>query len=308
MVKVWLHYRYNSTLCERPFYVPSGHRMEKLGFYNCDKLEGHMVGLTDGHATAWATRTYSEINDIASKKGSVLLIPVGSLEQHGHHLPVGTDTMLVETIASEGSELVDDRVPILRTPTVWSGYSPHHTSFGGTISLKVRELLTMLESVADSGIEIGFDAVLLLNGHGGNISLIDNAVSTIGASSPEIEALGVTYFQLAPDAITEIRDSDIGGMSHGGEFETSLMLHLFPEMVREDRTATTGDEPYDHGSVDLLESEPLAIYRSFEEYSATGAIGDPELASAEKGERIYTTLTTELAELLYSISAANTDR
>lgn len=266
-----------------------------------------MAYSTDGHTTAWATRTYPEINDIASKEGSVLLIPVGSIEQHGHHLPVATDTMLVEAIAAEGSALVDDEVPILRTPTVWSGYSPHHSSFGGTITVKVRDLLSLLEAVAGSGIETGFDAVMLLNGHGGNISLIDNAVSTIGAANPETEALGLTYFQLATDAITEIRDSSGGGMAHGGEFETSLMLHLFPELVRDDRTATTGDEPYDHGSVDLLEGGPLAVYRSFEEYSATGAIGDPELASAEKGERIYTTLTTELAELLSAISASNDD-
>lgn len=267
-----------------------------------------MAGSADGRATAWATRTYTDINNIASKNGSVLLIPVGSLEQHGHHLPVGTDTMLVERIASESSALVDDEISILRTPTVWSGYSPHHTSLGGTISLKVSELLSILNSVADSGIDVGFDAVLFLNGHGGNIPLVNTAVSMIGASNSDIEALGVTYFQLVTDAITEIRDSAIGGMSHGGEFETSLMLHLFPELVGEDRTATIGDEPYGHGSVDLIESGPLAVYRPFEEYSATGAIGDPELASAEKGEQIYATIVAELAELLCSISAANTDR
>ena len=92
-------------------------------------------------------------------------------------------------------------------------------------------------------------------------------------------------------------------MSHGGEFETSLMLHLHPELVRmEDADAEYLDEPYDRGTKDLLVGGPLATYRPFEEYSDTGAIGDPKLANEEKGEELLDRLTDELADVFRNVS------
>lgn len=256
----------------------------------------------EGSDTAWADKTYREIQSIGEQDGSVLVVPVGSIEQHGHHLPTATDTVLVDAIAELGTLRVTDSVPILKTPPFWSGFSPHHMSFGGTITLDFEVLLKALENIADSALENGFDALLLLNGHGGNKSLISTAVSTIGEEHGDVEVLGLTYFELASAFIDEVRESDLGGMSHGGEFETSLMLHVRPELVEEDDLdAPMLDEPYDLGAKDLLESGPLGVYRGFEEYSATGAIGAPELATAEKGEKIYELLGDELEELLFEI-------
>lgn len=254
----------------------------------------------------WAEKTYSEITEIAERDGSVLLIPIGSIEQHGHHLPVATDSILVEEIAGLGADWVGDDIPILVTPTMWSGFSPHHLPFGGTITLEFETILNSVEEIADSAIDNGFDAVLLLNGHGGNQSLISSAVKTVGKSNPETEILGLTYFNLAPAFVGEIRDSESGGMSHGGEFETSLMLYLHPDLVRDDkRDAKRRERVYSHESDDLMSSRPLSIYRPFDEYSASGAIGDPELASADKGERIYKLLGDELKTVLRQIHDEN---
>lgn len=88
-------------------------------------------------------------------------------------------------------------------------------------------------------------------------------------------------------------------MAHAGEFETSLMLHLYPDLVDEEAMEGTYlDEDYQQGGEDLLENGPLAVYRSFKEYSRSGAIGDPQLATAEKGERIYQSLGDEPESLL----------
>ncbi|WP_423747079.1 creatininase family protein (plasmid) [Haladaptatus sp. SPP-AMP-3] len=254
-------------------------------------------------AVAWAAKTRREIRDVGAADGSVLVVPVGSIEQHGHHLPVSTDTLLADAVAHRGAERADDDVPILVTPPVWSGFSPHHLSLGGTISLELDDLLDALADVADTALENGFDGLCFVNGHGGNAAAIGNAVSVVGKSHPDVEVAGLTYFQLAEPFVDEVRESEPGGMSHGGEFETSLMLHLYPELVRmEDADAEYLDEPYDRGTKDLLDGGPLATYRPFEEYSDTGAIGDPKLANAEKGEELLDRLTDELADVFRNVS------
>lgn len=261
------------------------------------------IGLTPH---SWAGKTYAEIVEIAEQPGAILIVPVGSIEQHGHHLPVATDTILVDAMANLGADRVSDDLPVLVLPPVWSGFSPHHLSFGGTLTLDFQTLQTMLEELAHAALENGFDALLFLNGHGGNGPLISGTASTVGVDHPEHDVLGLTYFQLATSFINEIRESETGGMSHGGEFETSLMMYLQPELVREDKmTAPYLDEPYEHGVKDLVEGGSLAVYRPFTDYSETGAIGAPEWASSEKGERIYNKLGDELEALLIEIHEQN---
>ncbi|WP_132060639.1 creatininase family protein [Halorussus amylolyticus] len=255
----------------------------------------------DAGPAALATKTRLEIDEVASQSGSVLVVPVGSVEQHGHHLPVATDTLLADAVANLGAERVADDQPTLVAPPVWTGYSPHHLSLGGTITADADQLIELLESVADSAAELGFDAVLLVNGHGGNGAAIDVAVSTIGDAHPDLEVAGLTYFELAAPFADEIRDSDTGGMAHGGEFETSLLLHLHPELVGEDADAEYLDDPYDRGTKDLLEGGPVTSYTEFEEYSESGAIGDPDLASAEKGEELFDRIGDELADVLRTV-------
>ena len=265
-----------------------------------------MVDTIDPHPASWAGKTYREIDEIASREGSVLVVPVGSIEQHGHHLPVATDTILADAVAKAGAEHVVDAVALLLTPPVWAGYSPHHRSFGGTITREHGSLRETVEEIADSALDNGFDALLLLNGHGGNASLIEDAVSTIGVDHPEAEVLGLTYFDLAAPFIDDIRESDVGGMAHAGEFETSLMLHLRPDLVRDDeREGTYQDEPYDRSRQDLFVGGPLSVYRPFEEYSSSGAIGDPSLATAEKGERLHERLGDAMGDLLERIHERN---
>lgn len=259
-----------------------------------------MVGLLPSGPSSFATSTAPEIVDTAERPGSVLVVPVGSVEQHGAHLPAATDSILVAEVASAAADrLVDTaNVPILVAPTLWSGHSPHHLPFGGTLTGEFDTLLDLLNEVLDSGLENGFDAAVIVNGHGGNADLVGATVSAVGREHPAADVLGLTYFELAAPFVDEIRDSDVGGMAHGGEFETSLLLHLYPELVCEERDGTPLDEPYDRTRSDLLVGGALSVYRSFDEHSDSGAIGDPELATAEKGEELFDGVVEEFESIL----------
>ena len=273
------------------------------------------IGASD---VEWAGRTYAGINEVAERDGSVLVVPMGSIEQHGRHMPVMTDVYLATAVATAAAEAVAEDVPVLVTPPMWVGYSPYHLYWGGTLTGEFENLLRGLQDVAFSGIDAGFDAVFFVNGHGGNDPLKSVAVQTVAAATETpVEVLGVTYYYLAEPIIHDLRDSEMGGMSHAGEFETSLMMYLRPELVHEDemevnvRSERKGG--YKHAFQDFFEDtggagrvNPLAVTSSESRIERTaGVTGDPTVASAEKGEVIFEFVRDELADLLRDIHEHN---
>lgn len=252
----------------------------------------------------WAGKTAPEVRAAAERDGSVLVVPVASLEQHGNHLPTITDTLLCTAVVQTAAErAAEDDVPVLITPPVWSGQSRHHLPFGGTASLDVPTLMDVLAHVADTTLENGFDALLFVNGHGGNVSTIGTAVQEI-AEDQDAEVLGLTYFKLAGEMVDSVRESERGGIAHGGEMETSMMLHLRPDLVRDDEVAGTPyDKPYDGEHEDLTDSGTISTGRPFTEYTESGAAGRPELATAEKGEAFFDGFCAALADTLSAIHA-----
>lgn len=252
---------------------------------------------------SWAGLPYREVRVRAERDGSVLIVPVASLEQHGHHLPTATDTILCGSIATATAERLHPDVPVLVTPPVWTGYSPHHLSVGGTVSAEHDRLLGLLGDVVGTSSRNGFDATVLLNGHGGNASLVSSAAAILGRRyADRTETLGLTYFALARAFADDIRESDRGGIAHGGEMETAMMLHLRPDLVDEDSIAgTPWETPYELASCDLLDGAPLAMYTEIGDSTDSGALGRPDLASAEKGERFFEGFLDELGALLVEI-------
>jgi len=257
--------------------------------------------------SSWAAKTYHEINEIAESDGSVVLVPVGSLEQHGHHMPTMTDTLLCDRVANAGVKRVENQIPILVLPPIWMGFSPHHMDFGGTVTLELKSMINMLEDISDAVLDNDFDAILFLNGHGGNSSLISSLTSTVGTNHPDVEVTGLTYWNLSKTMIREIRDSDSGGISHGGELETSLMMYLRPELIKKEEIKSNyRRQSYDLAPDDLVEEGgSLKVYRSMDPKEDTGVSGDPNFASAKKGEEIFEQLSEDLGELLLEIHDLN---
>ena len=224
--------------------------------------------------------------DALDREATVLLLPIGAVEQHGEHMPVGTDTMLAEALCLAAA---GRRPGTLVLPPPWYGYSPHHMRFAGSITLGAETLLAVVGDVVGSVVRHGFRRLVIVNGHGGNASLVGVMAATLGERHYGAARIaGVTYFQLAAAAIAGRRRSGAGGMGHACEFETSLMLHVAPELVRVEKAAATYPDPGSaYLSTDLVAGTAVRTYLDFADLSASGTLGDPTLASAAQGAGFF---------------------
>lgn len=213
----------------------------------------------------WTEHTRNEFSDWA-ERGTVIVVPIASTEQHGHHLPVDTDCRTVEYVAAEAARSLDD-VPVLVTRVIPFGISPHHMVHNGTITLRVVTVINMLRDICESIAAQGFERILILSGHGGNGDTIRAAAlelkHTLGM---QVEAC--SWFDLMQEEIDAICEGPCHTIGHAGEAETSAILALAPESVHE------------------------------KEYELVENISDAYPGSAEKGERILQAGAKAVAALL----------
>jgi len=231
----------------------------------------------------------------------VVILPVGSVEQHGRHLPVGCDADSAQAVAlraAEGFELRE--LPLLVLPTLWYGFSPHHMSLPGTITLRSETFLIVVQDIVESVLNQGVRRVVILNGHGGNVSSLDLVATRLGhAWHGKARIVAVTYFHLAAPRQAEFRESATGGMGHACEFETSVQLALHPDLVDIPAAVTCyPTPPSSRQSTDLFGSSQVRSYHDFKDLSPTGTFGDPTLASPDKGETILRICVEELRAFL----------
>ena len=245
--------------------------------------------LRNGRPRRLADATWT---DLAGREPLLLAVPVGSCEQHGPHLPLDTDTRIATALADQ---LARDLEVVVTAPPIGIGASGEHAAFPGTLSIGTDALISSLVELARSALptvsgDTGpFRAVLFVNGHGGNTAAIATAVSQLRSESRRVAAWH-------PRAD--------GGDLHAGTTETSLMLHLNPELVRTEALEAGATERLEEIR-DELTSGRLALV------SPNGVLGDPRTASAERGERLFTEMNGTLlaaAEQLLSREIAGHHR
>jgi creatinine amidohydrolase len=177
-----------------------------------------------------AEMTRGEAKDAA--RDSLLIIPLGATEQHGPHLPVGTDTMLVEAIAERAALDSRDSFPAVLGPTLPIGSSAHHVRFGGTLSITSLSLYQVLMDVGRSAASGGFRRVFYLNGHGGNHELAQVAARDLALELPVAVGAG-SWWAMAYDALVEAGGSVSNIPGHAGGFETAAMMAIARHLVKE---------------------------------------------------------------------------
>lgn len=244
--------------------------------------------------------TYREIE--AFDRKYPVVIPLGSCEQHGPHLPVNTDTLLVTAVA----EALEQRALMLLTDTIPFGHSPHHVSFGGTVSVEHTLYSQLLVQLAENVHRMGFRRLLFLNGHGGNRLPVQIALQELKNRFPDLLACGCDYWQVAREEIAAIRESGPGGMGHAGELETALCMYLAPDSVRYDKLADAGtisEKPYFRSEM-FLSGTVMAV-GNFDEFTPTGVFGAPSVATAENGKRFFEAIVNSMQEFLEHFTAAD---
>lgn len=213
--------------------------------------------------------------DAFDRKG-VVLIPTGSLEQHGRHLPLFTDSLIVRAIAKG----VEASLPsqIVLTPPLWLGASGHHLAYPGSLSATFEAYVGAIQSIVNSLIPHGFTKFFVLNGHGGNTDPNGVALRTLKSHNPALTFGHSAYTAYVADTIERELTGPLKHMMHACEAEVSLGLHLFPELVRTQNLRDDG-----------LRTEPMirGLIHHFDEASEEGSIGYATEGTAEKGKRIF---------------------
>ena len=220
-----------------------------------------------------------------------IVVPIAAVEQHGRHLPVFTDSMLLGEVSRRAQTVLGDRV--LWTPLLWLGNSHHHMDFAGTLSAAPRTYLDLLADLIDNLVTHGFERIVLLNGHGGNIvpagQVVFEARQRYRARN-DLLLLSATYWLLGsrpkqadPSLVQE-------KMGHACEWETSMMLHLAPQSV--------GDLSQVEAVSPRMPFEPASQGWITKDRSSNGHIGDPRHATAAKGENLFRLFSQDVVTFL----------
>jgi len=241
----------------------------------------------------------------AAARDAVVVVTVGATEQHGPHLPVGTDSFCAQEIAASGASLASTAgIEVVLAPPVWWGYSRDHEGFDGTLTVSHRTLSALLVELGTSVLANGFSRLLFLNGHGSNDRLLYYVVRDVQDLAVRPCAVAaVTYWKLAADVLSEERDSSTGGMAHACELETSLMMTFRPDLVQMSKARDERAVEYSsYRRQDLLSSGPVMAPDRFRDLTRSRVVGDPTSASADKGARWSGALASRTADLLGSFA------
>jgi creatinine amidohydrolase len=226
-----------------------------------------------------AELTWPQIAELVAAGEELCLLPVGATEQHGPHLPVATDTEIAEAVCREASRRTG--VPLL--PTLWATSSQAHTTaWPGTLSLPPRRLVDIVVELSRWVHASGFARLLVLNGHVGNAAPLRVAVDEIRARGDLRTGL-LSWYELTPEIAAEVTADAVDWHAHAAE--TSLMLHLRPELV--DMTQVRDDPD---------RTEGLVFSYTVAETSREGLTGKPSSASAEQGARLFEAVVAALVE------------
>jgi creatinine amidohydrolase len=241
--------------------------------------------------------TWPEMNDaIAAQK--LVILPTGSTEQHGHHLPLDTDAFLTESVCLEVGRRIPDQVLVL--PPISYGLNMHHIDFPGTIHIEPETFIAFCLNITKSVAYHGFRKILIVNGHGSNGPLVD-LVARKTVLSTESLCFATSYFGFALPAFRKIQETAV--IAHADEFETSLYLHLAGDRVKMDQAQMGDDRMGKHLSSDSTGNYPVRFSDFWGRWTEVGVHGDPTKATAGKGRIIFEAAVGGLVELAGELRA-----
>jgi creatinine amidohydrolase len=228
-----------------------------------------------------------------------VVVPLGSVEQHGKHMPLFVDTIQVTAVAERVEKRLTDK--ILMLPTQWLGSSEHHLDFPGTISLAPHIYMQMIQSITRCILNAGFQRIFFLNGHGGNIVPASAALGELAGRDDEANAALIalsSWWAVGSDALApEKNGMETPRLTHACEYETSMILHLRPDLVAMDQIQES--EPVINNRWSHVErGGKVSTFQRWGRVSPSGSMGHPSAATAEKGKGMLEGVVNEVVDFL----------
>ena len=236
------------------------------------------------------------------KTNDTLILPVGSTETHGSHLPVGSDAMVAVRMAED----IGKQTGVVVAPTLWYGYTPHHLGHEGTASISGEVYIKVINEICCSFINAGFKKIVIVNGHrAGNVIPIQLCISWLANVTGAYVGI-LDPFWIARSAFKRLCTSEPGGIGHGGEMETSHMLYLFPELVDFEKGVKNIGEKKRFAPIDIYDDDDVVISGGsalhFNKRSgASGMTGDATVATKEKGKAFHEALIKNCVDAVNEI-------
>ena len=242
--------------------------------------------------------SWPEVENIAKDKRSTIIWPFGAVEQHGPHLPLATDSIFVDEIICEVLKSIPPNSPLKKLPTQYIGFSPEHKGFDGTISLSSELLTSMIKEVGVQLSDMGFKRLILLNGHGGQISLLNMAARELRSCAPNLSVFPCFLWSGVVGLNSLLSKEELENGLHASLAETSLMLSLRPELVGDSR-------PFENVEVKIpegwsLEGNAPTAWLT-EDLSKSGVIGDSRGANENLGNQLRTLLINHWQKMIINL-------
>lgn len=237
----------------------------------------------------FAYLTWQEIEKMSNKENTVIIQPIGAIEQHGYHLPLVVDSAISEGVLGKALALLSDKIPAFALPTLYYGKSNEHDGFAGTITISSQTLYTLILEMAESIYKAGFRKIVLMNSHGGQPQVMEIVARDLHQKFPDLDVFPFFTWRV-PNITNELltEEEQEWGI-HAGDAETSLMLALLPQQVKMDLAVK--EYPRNLAPNSLLSMEgKLPFAWLTKELSDSGVMGDATSATKEKGDRILASL------------------
>ena len=243
--------------------------------------------------------SWPQLQVAAQRPGSTVVWPFGAFEQHGPQLPLGTDGLFADRLLDAVLADLPAELPIWRLPLQSLGFSPEHGAFAGTLSLPAEAVLQLVETVGRQLASAGFERLVLFNGHGGQIALLQVAARQLRAVVPQLGVLPCFLWSGPAGVMEMLPEPERSQGLHAGLAETSLMLQLAPELVGEARPVDGLASAAPPAGWSLEGAVPNAWLTT--DLSASGVVGDARGANPELGAALQRRLVEGWRQLLLEL-------
>jgi creatinine amidohydrolase len=248
-------------------------------------------------ARNFAYLTWKQV-DALPRATTLLVLPTAAIEQHGHHLPLATDTLINNLLLGKALERVPADLPIYALPPVCYGKSNEHIGFPGTLSLSAQTFLAVVRDLGVSIAAAGFRKVVLYNTHGGNSSLVDVLARDLRA---EFGLHAFSLFGSGGMSFDGVSPQERTYGFHAGEIETAFLLHAAPELVHSDKYTSNYIARVDQPELLKPEGSSANFAWLTKDIAPSGVLGDPSPATAGNGERWSNEAAEHIAEILVAM-------